>query len=155
VTRAAAAALVVLGVTTPAAVIGCVSKDDATKLVRAIQASQPQRPDELPVLLNREVPVRYPASLYATRAQGNVTLRIFIDSLGRARPESTRVAESSGQPAFDSAAVDGVAALRFAPAKRQGMPVAVSILFPVFFRHPQGAPVPGDSVLLRAADPGR
>ena len=107
------------------------------------------RPDELPVMLNREPPFRYPAPLYAQKVQGNVTLRIFIDRDGRVRPESTRVEESSGYASLDSSAVTGSQDLRFVPAKLNGEPMAVSILFPVFFRHPQASPLPGDTVLKR------
>jgi TonB family protein len=105
------------------------------------------RPDELPVMLNREPPFRYPAPLYAQKVQGNVTLRIFIDRDGRVRPESTRVEESSGYTSLDSSAVTGSQDLRFVPAKLNGEPMAVSILFPVFFRHPEATPLPGDTVL--------
>jgi protein TonB len=130
----------------------CISKDEAKKLVEGFQSSHPSRPDGLPVMLNREMPVRYPPALYSRRAQGNVTLRIFLDSTGRVHPESTEVIQSSGEPAFDSAAVTGVREARFSPATRHGTPVAVTILFPVYFRHPQGAPVPGDSVLRTGPD---
>jgi TonB family protein len=106
-------------------------------------------PDQLPVMLNREAPFRYPAPLYARQIQGNVTLRIFIDRDGRVRPESTRVEESSGYASLDSSAVTGSQDLRFVPAKLNGEPMAVSILFPVFFRHPEASPLPGDTVLKR------
>ena len=145
----------ILGLVGIGALVGlaaCVTKDDAKKLVEELQSAQPTRPDVLPVMLSRDVPVRYPPALYGKKAQGNVTLRIYIDSTGRVRPESTVVAQSSGEPAFDSAAVAGVKDLRFSPAQRHGAPMAVSILFPIFFRHPQGAPVPGDSVLHRGVD---
>jgi TonB family protein len=135
-----------------AGLAACVTKDEAKKLVEALQSAQPTRPDVLPVMLSRDVPVRYPPALYGKKAQGNVMLRIFIDSTGRVRPESTVVAETSGEAAFDSAAVAGVRDLHFSPAQRHGAPIAVSILFPIYFRHPQGAPVPGDSVLRRGAD---
>lgn len=128
--------------------IGCITKDDARKLVESIDASQPAHPDVLPVLLSRN-PVRYPAALYGRKAQGNVTLRIFIDSTGRVRPESTRVEESSSEPVFDSAAVAGARDLRFSPAMRKGAPMAVSVLFPVYFRVPQEPPLPGDTILHR------
>jgi TonB family protein len=108
-----------------------------------------RRPDELPVMLNREPPFRYPAPLFAQKVQGNVTLRIFIDRDGRVRPESTRVEESSGYTSLDSSAVTGSQDLRFLPAKLNGEPMAVSILFPVFFRHPEARPLPGDTVLKR------
>jgi TonB family protein len=107
------------------------------------------RPDELPVMLNKEPPFRYPAPLYAQKVQGNVTLRIFIDRDGRVHPESTRVEESSGYASLDSSAVTGSQELRFVPAKQNGEPMAVSILFPVFFRHPEASPLPGDTVLKR------
>jgi TonB family protein len=105
------------------------------------------RPDELPVMVNREMPFRIPVPLYAQKVQGNVTLRIFIDRDGHVRPESTRVVESSGYASLDSSAVTGSQDLRFVPAKLKGEPMAVSILFPVFFRHPEATPLPGDTVL--------
>jgi TonB family protein len=134
------------------ALAGCITQDDARKLVSDLQESQTSRPDVPPMMLTRD-PIRYPASMYGQHAQGNVTLRIFIDAVGRVHPESTQVVESSGVPAFDSAAVSGVRDLQFTPAKRKGTAVAVSVLFPVYFRHPQGAPVPGDSVLHRGEHP--
>jgi protein TonB len=141
-----------LVVTVSIGATGCITQDDARKLVAALQAAQPSRPDVAPVMVTRD-PIRYPASMYGRRAQGNVTLRIFIDSIGRVHSESTQVVETSGEPAFDSAAVAGVRDLRFSPARRKGTPVAVSVLFPVYFRHPQGPPVPGDSVLHGSASP--
>ena len=96
----------------------------------------------VPRMLNSEPPFRYPAELWAQRVQGNVTLRLHVDSAGRVRPESTTVATSSGYPLLDSAAVRGSTALTFAPAVRDGRPVAQSIRFPVHFRHPDGPSVP-------------
>jgi TonB family protein len=94
------------------------------------------RPDVLPVMLNKELPFRYPPSLYSQKVQANVTLRVFIDKEGGIVAESTHVAESSGYPPLDSAAVRGSSELRFIPAKTRGQAVPVSILFPVYFRHP-------------------
>lgn len=104
-------------------------------------------PDELPSMTNREPPFRYPSELYARRVQGNVTLRLFVDSVGTVVADSTRVEESSGHPALDSAAVKGSQDLRFNPARRRGNALAVSLLYPVYFRHPEAGPMPGDSVL--------
>ncbi len=109
-----------------------------------------RRPDELPVMLNRELPFRYPPALYAQRVQGNVTLRIFVDSAGQVVPDSTHVAETSGFAALDSAAVKGSLELKFNAAKTRESAVAVSILFPVYFRHPDAAPLPGDSAIAKA-----
>lgn len=121
-------------------------RESTQKAIEVLQGSG-ARPDEMPVMLNREPPFRYPSSLWESRVQGNVTLRIYIDTTGRVRPESTSVEESSGYAAFDSAAVMETTQLRFAPAKLRGQPLGVSILLPVFFRHPSLAPLPGDTIL--------
>jgi protein TonB len=107
------------------------------------------RPDVLQVMLNKDLPFRYPPSLYSKKVQANVTLRVFIDKEGQIVPESTHVAESSGYPTLDSAAVTGSSDLRFIPAKTRGEAVPVSILFPVYFRHPEAPPLPGDTILKK------
>ncbi|PYO77484.1 MAG: hypothetical protein DMD63_11065 [Gemmatimonadetes bacterium] len=108
-----------------------------------------RQPDVAPVMLNKELPFRYPPALYAQKVQGNVTLRIFIDSNGAIVPDSTRIAETSGFTALDSAAMKGSRELRFEPAKTMGQPVPVSILLPVYFRHPDAPPLAGDSIIKR------
>ena len=108
-----------------------------------------RQPDEAPVMLNKELPFRYPPALYAQKVQGNVTLRIFIDRDGTIVSDSTRIAETSGFTALDSAAMKGSRDLKFEPAKTQGQPVPVSILLPVYFRHPDAPPLAGDSVISR------
>src|SRR3954453_22664923 len=108
-----------------------------------------RQPDVAPVMLNKELPFRYPPALYAQKVQGNVTLRIYIDSNGAIVPDSTRVAETSGFNALDSAAMKGSRDLKFEPAKTQGQPVPVSILLPVYFRHPDAPPLAGDSIIKR------
>ena len=124
--------------------LGC-EGEDVQRLVTTLQAGV--RPDEMPVMVNRELPFRYPSPLYDQKVQGNVTLRIFIDESGRVHPESTVVEEPSGYTSFDSAAVRGAEELRFLPAKLRGEPIALSVLFPVFFRHPEAQPLPGDTIL--------
>src|SRR5437667_616402 len=108
-----------------------------------------RQPDVAPVMLNKELPFRYPPALYAQKVQGNVTLRIFIDSNGAIVPDSTRIAETSGFTALDSAAMKGSRELRFEPAKTMGQPVPVSILLPAYFRHPDAPPLAGDSIIKR------
>jgi TonB family protein len=100
-------------------------------------------------MLNTELPFRYPAALYARKVQGNVTLRLHIDRDGQVRSDSTRIEESSGYPSLDSAAVKGSQELRFVPAKLHGDPTPVTILFPVYFRHPEAHALPGDTILKR------
>jgi TonB family protein len=92
---------------------------------------------EPPVALNADSPIQYPPRLYDQKVEGDVMLRLFVDSAGRLVPESSRVAESSNYPALDSAALSGARRLRFAPARRHGLSIATAFLQPVEFRHPQ------------------
>jgi len=134
------------------AMTACVGNEDKKKMAEAF-AGGGARPDELPVVLNDTMPFRYPPALYAQRVQGNTTLRIFIDANGHVVPDSTSVAEPSGYPPLDSAAVVGSRTLRFVPAKKGGQGMAISILFPVYWRHPQAPPLPGDTILQRNRTP--
>jgi TonB family protein len=124
--------------------LACIDKETAQ---RAIQGVSGARLDAVPVVLNKELPFRYPPALYASKVQGNVMLRLFVDSTGAVLPESTVVIESSGYPGLDSAAVKGSQALRFAPARYRSRALGVAILLPVYFRHPRGHPLPGDSMI--------
>lgn len=113
----------------------------------AILPRAPERPDEAPVLVTKALSFRYPAALYARKVQGNVTLKLYVDRDGRVVAESTQVDESSGVASMDSAAVVGSRDLHFVPAKLHGEPIATTVLFPVYFRHPEAAPLPGDTIL--------
>src|SRR5258706_8038001 len=86
------------------------------------QASQAAPPpeSEAPVALNPDAPIAYPPALFEQKVEGDVTLRLFVDSTGKLIPESTRVAEPSGYPALDSAALAGGRPLRVAPGKTRG-----------------------------------
>src|SRR5438034_2386533 len=79
-----------------------------------------RQPDVAPLMLNKELPFKYPPALFAQKVQGNVTLRIYIDRAGQIVPDSTHVAETSGFSALDSAAVKGSRDLKFQPATTQG-----------------------------------
>ncbi len=103
-----------------------------------------KKPDSLPVMLNTELPFRYPPALYTEKVEGNVTLRLFIDESGTVVADSTQVVESSASNLLDSAAVRGANDFKFVPAKLKGVPMAVAILFPIYFRHPEVTPT--DSV---------
>lgn len=98
---------------------------------------------EAPVVTNAESPVSYPHALYEGIVEGTVILRLYADETGKVVPESTRLAEGSGHPELDSAALAGVAGMLFAPARRNGSPVAIAFLQPVHFRHPD-RPSSGD-----------
>ncbi len=117
------------------AVPGCDRGNDDTMRLVDYAAPPPVTPaDEPPVAINPVSPVRYPPALLAQGIEGRVLLRLYVDSAGRVIPDSTRIAESSGYPALDSAALVGAPELRFAPALHQGQAIAAPFLQPVQFR---------------------
>lgn len=89
-----------------------------------------------PVVLDPVPAIAYPEGLADTAATLTVRLRLFVDEHGQVIADSTRVAESSGVAALDSAAVDGASHLRYAPALRSGAPVAAAFVQPVEFTRP-------------------
>jgi TonB family protein len=93
--------------------------------------------DQSPVATNPVSPMTYPPALLEQGIEGRVLLRLFVDAQGKLIPDSTRLAESSGYPALDSAALRGARELRFSPALRNGRPIAAPFLQPVHFRHPR------------------
>jgi TonB family protein len=116
-------------------VLACSRPDSNT--VRLPENQPPRRSEDPPVAVNAASPVEYPPALFARGIEGKVILRLHVDELGRVASESTKVAESSGYPALDSAALAAVPRFRFAPALRNGTPVAETFMQPVHFRHPQ------------------
>lgn len=118
-----------------AIMVGCSRSDGNT--VRLPDQSNAPRGEDAPVMINPVSPVVYPPALFARGIEGKVILRLFLDETGRLNRDSTRVAESSGYPALDSAALAAVASFRFAPALRNGAPVPASFLQPIHFRNPQ------------------
>src|SRR3954465_11453041 len=113
--------------------IGCFDDASTKKMAEGFQTAGAVRPDELPHMVNKEPPFRYPAALYARKVQGNVLLHLYIDRDGAVVADSTRVEESSGYASLDSAAIKGSQELRFVPAKLHGEPMAVALQFPVYF----------------------
>jgi TonB family protein len=126
-----------------AAGAGCGRKDDGTvRLSDAVPTAAASDADQPPVAINPVSPVDYPVPLLEQGIEGRVLLRLYADSLGKLLRDSTRVAESSGYPALDSAAVSGAAGLRFSPALRHGRPVAGAFLQPIHFRNPRSQSAP-------------
>jgi TonB family protein len=93
--------------------------------------------DHVPVPINPVSPVEYPPALLAEKIEGRVLLRLHVDSTGNLLPDSSRVAESSGYPALDSAALAGARGLQFSPALHGGRPIGLSFIQPVLFRFPR------------------
>ena len=128
---------------------GCADNETSQKVAQAFQPGLPA-PDEVPRMLNTELPFRYPAALYARKVQGNVTLRLRIDRDGQVSPDSTRIDESSGHVALDSAALAGTGALRFEPARHDGKPVTKWVLLPVEFNTAADSAARADTTAQKA-----
>jgi periplasmic protein TonB len=116
--------------------VGTVALGDHQPAATGTPADQP------PVAINPVTPMVYPPALLEQGIEGRVLLRLYVDAQGTLVTDSTRVAESSGYPALDSAALSGARELRFSPALRNGRAVSAPFLQPVHFRHPrsQGDP---------------
>jgi TonB family protein len=122
---------------------GCGRKDDGSfRLSTNVPTSATSDADQPPVAINPVSPVEYPVPLLEQGIEGRVLLRMYADSQGAIIADSTRVAESSGYPALDSAAVSGAAGLRFSPALRRGRPVAGPFVQPIQFRNPRNSSAP-------------
>ncbi len=128
------------------ALLACERKDDGTMRLVNRDVPAPVSPaEEPPVAINPVSPVRYPDALLAQGIEGQVLLRLYVDSAGHIIPDSTRIEESSGYPALDSAALVASPELRFSPALRHGRPIAAPFIQPVQFRGPRArraAPTP-------------
>jgi protein TonB len=126
-----------LGLAALLSVAGCTGREDGTVRLGDHRPDTESPADQPPVATNPVAPMEYPAALLSEGIGGRVLLRLYVDSAGRLIPDSTRIAESSGYPALDSAALSGAAALRFSPALRNGRPIAAPFLQPVHFRNPR------------------
>jgi TonB family protein len=115
---------------------GCGKPDDGT-IRLAARDTATGTADQPPVAINSVSPMVYPSALLEQGIEGRVLLRLYADSIGAIVHDSSRIAESSGYPALDSAALAGAATLRFSPALRHGRPVGGPFLQPVHFRNPR------------------
>ncbi len=85
--------------------------------------------DRPPRLLHRVQPV-YPPPAFSQKVEGTVELEILIDASGRVR----RMKVIRSVPLLDDAAMDAVRQWVFAPATKDGRPVATLALAPVRFQ---------------------
>ena len=81
-------------------------------------------------------PIPYPAELFSQGVEGEVMLYLVVDSTGSVIRDSTRVEKSSGQSAFDAAALQAAPTLRFTPARRGDTAVVAPIQVPIHFTLP-------------------
>jgi TonB family protein len=86
---------------------------------------------ERPAPLYGDVPIDYPIELWDQDIEGQTLLRVRVTETGQV--DSVVVLESSGQGAFDSAAIAGARDLRFRPARRKGKRIVVWAEVPVHF----------------------
>ena len=86
---------------------------------------------ERPAPLYGEVPIDYPLELWDSDVEGQTILRVRVTEMGKV--DSVEVVESSGQLAFDSAAIAGAREMRFSPARKNGKRIEVWAEVPIHF----------------------
>ena len=86
---------------------------------------------ERPAPLYGDVPIDYPIELWDQDIEGQTLLRVRVTEMGQV--DSVVVLESSGQLAFDSAAIAGARTLRYRPARKNGKRIVVWAEVPVHF----------------------
>ncbi|MBI4540223.1 MAG: energy transducer TonB [Gemmatimonadetes bacterium] len=86
---------------------------------------------ERPAPLYGDVPVDYPLELWDQGIEGETLLNVRVNERGEV--DSAVVLRSSGHAAFDSAALAGVADMRFSPARKKGRRIVVWARIPVRF----------------------
>ncbi len=127
------------------------SSQDSTCQSRVTWRYLPPRPyftpyTQPPELLDRAaaraaVLAQYPPELRAAGTSGVTRVWAFVDECGRVRV--TRIRQSSGWPALDSAAVRAVASFRFRPALQGRFPTPVWIQLPIAFGNARVPPAGG------------
>jgi TonB family protein len=80
-------------------------------------------------------PPRYPARAELGRASGEVVAQFTIDANGRARRESLLIVRST-HPLFSLAVREALPSMRFLPATRSGVPVAMPVVQSFVFKLP-------------------
>ena len=77
-------------------------------------------------------PPTYPENARRRGQQGRVVLQVNVSPEGL--PVAVTVAQSSGVPSLDAAALSAVQRWRFVPATRGGAPIAATAEVPIQFR---------------------
>jgi periplasmic protein TonB len=109
--------------------------DLAGKLPEIVNASVQK--DPIPVVRPRPITGprgadRYPNASLKAKESGTVEMNICVSPAGRV--DSVEVAQSSGFPRLDQAAVGIAAEYRFQPATREGQPVAACAHYRIVFK---------------------
>lgn len=106
-------------------------------------STPPDEPLTPAVLIPGQPAIPYPPTLFSQGIEGEVLLYLVVDSSGTVVRDSSRIAKSSGHSAFDAAALDAAAGLRFTPAERKGVRVSAPIQVPIQFTIPDSASAAG------------
>lgn len=115
--------------------LGCA--DQVRPVLGGLRIGAAAEPFHMPVLLNEELPFRYPRDAWEAGVGGETVLRIHIASSGIV--DSVQVARSSGHAGLDSAAVVGARRLRYRPARHGEEAVGVWGTLPVRYPMPEEA----------------
>jgi TonB family protein len=103
----------------------------AAAMILALAACRPNGELERPLPLYGESPIEYPLDLWDGGAEGTTVVRVRVTDTGIV--DSVEVAESSGHPGLDSAAVAGARELRFQPGRRDGKRIRMWAALPIHF----------------------
>lgn len=106
-----------------------------------------------PAPLTLDPPFRYPIELWDAGVEGETLLMVHVTETGAV--DSVYVLVSSGQAAFDSAAIAGARTLAFAPGRRDGRRIATWARLPVRFRLPLPEPDPAPDPAPGTGAPAR
>lgn len=101
-------------------------------LLFAVSCIATDEPVTEPVPMPDASPFVYPLQLWDRGVAGETLLMLHITERGQV--DSVRVVMSSGEAAFDSAAVLGAPKLRFVPGRRGERPIAMWTRVPVRFQ---------------------
>lgn len=117
-------------------------------VLAALTACRPgsDEPVEPPTAFPGTAPIEYPESLLDLEAEGETVLMVHVTTAGAV--DSAYVLEPAAWSAFDSAALAGVKAMRFSPARQGSRRIALWTRLPVRF-------APDTSAALGLAEPER
>jgi protein TonB len=119
-------------VTTPRRVSAPVAERPPAPTETAALTAAPFVPARPVSGMESDRPPRYPEAARRRGEQGRVVLQVDVSADGA--PVDVTVAEGSGIPSLDAAALNAVRQWRFVPATRAGKPVAAVARVPVRFR---------------------
>ncbi len=112
--------------------------------VLALAGCAPEEPViQEPELITLDSPFNYPKNLWNEGVEGETVVMVRVTETGGV--DSVYVAESSGMPAFDSAAVVGARDLRFTPGRRDDQRATMWARLPVRFEMNDTIPSEEDS----------